>query len=285
MVIGQIKGDYEAKEERMQKYLRLTRHLTQEFDKVEFAQIPKSQNMTADEVSKLASSEEEGINMNLEMEVQKHPSIEEMPMFAVEKVSSWMTPIMAFIQDKHLPQDTMEAKKVRKRAARFTILNDTLYKRGFSIPYLKCVDEEEAKYILEEIHQGICGDHTGPRSLVNKAVRTSYFWPTMQMDAVELVKKCDRCQRYGNVQRLPAERLTTISTPWPFTQWGINIVGPLPQGKGQLKFLLVAIDCFTKWVKAEALATIPESRIQSFVWKNIICRFGIPLTIISDNGR
>ena len=86
----------------------------------------------------------------------------------------------------------MEAKKVREGAARFTILNDTLYKRGFSMPYLKCVDEEEAKYILEEIHQGVCGDHTNLRSLVSKVVRTGYFWPTMQMDAVELVKKCDR---------------------------------------------------------------------------------------------
>ena len=103
LVIGQIKGDYEVKEERMQKYVRLTRHLAQEFDKVEFAQIPRSQNMTADEVSKLALLEEEGINTNLEMEVQKRPSIEEMPMFAVQRVSSWMTPIMAFIQDGHFP--------------------------------------------------------------------------------------------------------------------------------------------------------------------------------------
>ena len=103
LVIGQIKGDFEVKEERMQKYVRLTRHLTQEFDKVEFAQIPRSQNMTADEVSKLALLEEEGINTNLEMEVQKRPSIEEMPMFAVQRVSSWMTPIMAFIQDGHFP--------------------------------------------------------------------------------------------------------------------------------------------------------------------------------------
>ena len=83
LVIGQIKGDYEAKEERMQKYVRLMKHLTQEFDRVEFTQIPKSQNMMADEVSKLASSEEGGISTNLEMEVQKHPSIEEVPTFAI----------------------------------------------------------------------------------------------------------------------------------------------------------------------------------------------------------
>ena len=79
------------------------------------------------------------------------------------------------------------------------------------MPYLKCVDEEEARYIMEEIHGGVCDDHADPRSLVNKVIRTGYFWPTMQADAVEIVKKCDKCQRYGNVQRLPAERLTTIA--------------------------------------------------------------------------
>ena len=142
-----------------------------------------------------------------------------------------MTPIVSFLQDRHLPQDSEEAKKIKKRVAKFMILNDTLYKKGFSMPYLKCVDEEEAKYILEEIHEGICGDHAGPRSLVNKVVRTGYFWPTIQVDAVELVKKYDKCQRFRNVQRLPMERLTMIASSWPFAQWGIDIVGPLPLGK------------------------------------------------------
>ena len=68
-------------------------------------------------------------------------------------------------------------------------MNDTLYKTGFSTPYLKCVDEEEAKYILKEIHEGICNDHVGPRSLVGKVIRTGYFWPTLQVDAREFVKK------------------------------------------------------------------------------------------------
>ena len=79
--------------------------------------------------------------------------------------------------------------------------------------YLKCVDEEEAKYILEEIHEGVCRDHASPKSLVSKVIRTGYFWPTMQVDARELVKKYDKCQRFGNVQCLLAERLTTISSP------------------------------------------------------------------------
>ena len=105
--------------------------------------------MGADEVSKLASSEEGEISMDLVMKVQKHPSIEEVPTFAIQNINSWMTPIISFLQDGCLPQDAEKAKKIKKRAARFTILNDTLYKRGFSMPYLKCVDEDEAKYILE----------------------------------------------------------------------------------------------------------------------------------------
>jgi len=103
LVIGQIKGDYEAKEERMQKYLRLTKHLTREFDKVEFAQIPRSQNMMADEVLKLASSEEGGISVGLEMEVQKYSNIEEVPTFTIQSTNNWMTPIVSFLQDGHLP--------------------------------------------------------------------------------------------------------------------------------------------------------------------------------------
>ena len=60
------------------------------------------------------------------------------------------------------------------------MLNDKLYKRGFSQPYLRCVEEEKAKYVLEELHGAICGDHMGIKSLVRKIMMASYFWPTMQ---------------------------------------------------------------------------------------------------------
>ena len=113
------------------------------------------------------------------MEVQKHPSIEEVSTFAIQSTSSWMTPIISFLQDGHLSQDIEEARKVRKRTERFTILNDTLYKRDFSMPFLKCVNKEKAKYILKKIHEGVCEDCIGLRSLVSKVIRTSYFWPTM----------------------------------------------------------------------------------------------------------
>ena len=169
--------------------------------------------MVADEAAKLAPLEEGSTSKVLEMEVHKRPSIEEISTFAIQSTGSWMTPIISFLEDGHLLQDVEEARKVKKRVAKFMILNDTLYKRGFSIPYLKCVDEEEVKYILKEIHKGVCEDHVGPRSLVSKVVRTGYFWPTMQVDARELIKNCDKCQRFGNVQRLPAKKLMMIAFP------------------------------------------------------------------------
>ena len=144
--------------------------MTREFDEVEFVQVPRNQNTLADEILKLASLEEEELSNNLAMEVQKHPSIEEAPTLMIQNTNSWMTPIVSFLLDGHLPQDTDEARKIRKRAARFMVLNDTLYKRGFSMPYLKCVDQDKAKYILNEIHEGVCGDHAGPRSLVSKVI-------------------------------------------------------------------------------------------------------------------
>ena len=75
-----------------------------------------------------------------------------------------MTSILSFLRDGQLLANVEEAWKVRKRVARFTILNDAMYKKGFSMSYLKCVEESKAKYILEEIHKGVCGDHTGLRS-------------------------------------------------------------------------------------------------------------------------
>ena len=75
------------------------------------------------------------------------------------------------------------------------------------MPYLRCINEEEAKYILEEIHEGIYGDHASPRSLISKVIRMGYFWPTLQKDVKEFVKKCDKCQRFGNIQRILSEKL------------------------------------------------------------------------------
>ena len=76
-----------------------------------------------------------------------------------------------------------------------------------------------------------------------------------------------------------------MMAPWPFAQWGLDILGPFPLRTRQMKFLVVGIDYFTKWVEAEPLASITQQNVKNFIWKNIVCRFGVPKVLVSDNGR
>ncbi|KAL0462516.1 UNVERIFIED_CONTAM: hypothetical protein Slati_0139200 [Sesamum latifolium] len=117
---------------------------------------------------------------------------------------------------------------------------------------------------------------SGPGMLANKALRAGYFWPTMKQDPRYLVNKCEKCQKHATLIHQPAESLNVMLSPCPSSQWGMDIVGPSPLAPGQKKFLLVAIDYFTKWVEAETLARITEGKVMKFIWKNIICRFGYP---------
>ena len=107
----------------------------------------------------------------------------------------------------------------------------------------------------------------------------------MLKDAQAYVNTCDKCRRFNNLIRQPSEELTPMTAPWLFAQWGLDIMGPFLTAVRQLKFLAVGIDYFTKWVEAEALATIMEKNIRHFVWRNIICRYRIPRVLVSDNGK
>ena len=96
---------------------------------------------------------------------------------------------------------------------RFILIKDVLYKRGFSRLYLRCLGPEEAYYVMREVHEGICRNHLGSRSLMHKLVRARYYWPTMQKDAQTYVKACDRCQKFSNIIRQLSEELTPMTAP------------------------------------------------------------------------
>ncbi|RDY11236.1 putative protein K02A2.6, partial [Mucuna pruriens] len=195
-----------------------------------------------------------------------------------------MEPIVEYLEGGKLPVDPAEAGKIRKEAPKYALVEGRLYRRGFSSPLLKCVGPEEAEYIIKEVHEGICGTHIGGRALAGKIARTGYYWPSLKADCMNYVKRCDTCQRFADNHQAPAEQMHTVISPWPFHKWGIDILGPFPLAPGQLKFLMVAVDYFTKWVEAEPMATIIAERVKRFIWKKIICRFGLPAEIVSDNG-
>ena len=101
---------------------------------------------------------------------------------------------------------------------------------------------------------------------------------------MEYVKKCDQCQRFTPSIHQPGEVLNLLSSPWPFTQWGLDIVGPFPKAAGNKRYLLVDTNYFIKWVKVEPLANIRDVDAKRFFWRNIVTRFGVPRTLISVNG-
>ena len=117
----------------------------------------------------------------------------------IQEQDEWMTSIVHYLKEGRLSKDRNEAWKVQIKAARFVIINDTLYRRGHSLPYLRYANKEEANYVLREMHKGICGNHAGARSLAGKALKAGYYWPTLQKDAYDLIKACDQCQCFANV--------------------------------------------------------------------------------------
>ena len=138
--------------------------------------------------------------------------------------------------------------------------------------------------MLAELHEGICGNHPGGRTLANWVHTQGYYWPTMKSDDANNIKKCDPFQRMYAILKSPIQDLVSISSPWPFAQWGIDIVGLFPTAPAQKKLILVATDYFSKWIEADAFSSIKDRDVTQFIWKNIIYWFGIPRPIVSDNG-
>ena len=122
-----------------------------------------------------------------------------------------------------------------------------------------------ADYILREVHEGCCGHHLGARALASKAIRTGYYWPTSTEDARILVQKCDKCHKFSLNIIQPAFELKYIHNPVPFAQWGVDLLGPFKQEASGKKFLIAAIDYFTKWVEAESLAVITSRKMEKFI--------------------
>ncbi|VFQ96840.1 unnamed protein product [Cuscuta campestris] len=173
---------------------------------------------------------------------------------------------------------------VRTRAPGYTLEGEKLYKRAYNGTLLRCLRPAEAKQVMEEVHAGICSAHQGAYAVSRKITLQGYFWPTIVKDCAEFVKKCKVCQEFQKVPGRPSTNYTPISTAIPFARWGLDLVGALPRGTGNVRYVIVAIDYFTKWVEAAPLASITGAQCQKFLAKQVICRFGVPEHIITENG-
>ncbi|KAL5571186.1 hypothetical protein UlMin_020783 [Ulmus minor] len=217
LVVSQVNSEFQAKGEKMASYLEKAKEAMNQFDTVSIIQVPRAENTNADTLARLTTGLEERLLKTVPIEILEAPSIDK-----PEQVGSivvrpcWMDPIISFLRDGTLPADKFEARRLRFRSARYFLDKGKLYKKGFSSPSLLCLDEDRGKFTLEEVHAGVCGNHSSGRTLAHRILRQGYYWPTIQTDSLDFVRKCDKCQ--------------------------------------------------------------------PFIWKNIVCHFGVPCELVSDHG-
>jgi hypothetical protein len=168
----------------------------------------------------------------------------------------WRQPFIDYLREHKVPSDKNFVEQLIRRAKSYLLVGDKPYKWGASSGVLKkCVPREEGKGILEEIHKGVCGNHVSCCTLVSKAFRRAFYWPTALGNTEELVRRCQGCQYFAKKQHVPAYKLVTIPPTWPFACLGLDMIGPLPTALGGFNRVLVAIDKFTKWIEVSVVWT------------------------------
>ena len=148
----------------------------------------------------------------------------------------------------------------------------------------RCVPEEEMENILKHCQSLEVGGHFGGAKTAVKILQSGFYWPSIFKDAFKFVNLCDPCQRVGNISRKHKIPLNSILVIELFDVWGIDFMDPFSSSYSN-KFILVAIDCVSKWVEAVALPTNDARIVVNFLRKNIFSRFDTPRAIISDGGK
>ncbi|GKA90361.1 reverse transcriptase domain-containing protein [Tanacetum coccineum] len=173
----------------MIKYLEKVKTLVSTFRAFLIKQVPRSKNKKADALSKIASTSFAHLSKQVLVEELKEKSVNESEVLAVveEEGESWMTPIHEYLMDETLPAERKKARAIKRPS--------------------------QANYVLREIHEGSCSMHAGTRSVVAKALRIGYYWPTMHKDARALIKACQECQVHKPVPRNPQEKLNPVTSP------------------------------------------------------------------------
>ena len=169
VITNQVNGDYEYKGERMKRYLDQVKRRVDDLQ-AKIIQIPRGENEQADRLAKAVSVEHMITHGNVLSFVQLSPLIDSSDVQEIGSESNWTTTIASYLKDGILPDEKEAVRKLKVRVARFILIKDVLYKRGFSCPYLRCLGNEEADYVMREVREGICGNHSGSRSLVHKLI-------------------------------------------------------------------------------------------------------------------
>ncbi|GKC62319.1 reverse transcriptase domain-containing protein [Tanacetum coccineum] len=129
----------------------------------------------------------------------------------------------------------------------------------------RSIEEKEVLKVIKEIHEGPCGFNREPRSLVVRITKQGYYWPSMHREVAKAIQDCEKCKEQSAIRKAGTSETIVAGSTWPFSHWGIHILGPLPMAPGGLQFLAIAVEHSTKWVEAKPLTTINGRQVEKFV--------------------
>nr|XP_025884738.1 uncharacterized protein LOC112940689 [Solanum lycopersicum] len=254
LLIHQVQGESAVKNPKIVPYVQYVQNLCKRFRKIEFRHTPRIQNELADALATIASMiKHPDIDYidPLDIDLKEHPvhcsHVESEP-----DGLPWYLDIKRYLESGAYPEDATsnQKKSIRRMAFNFFLNGEVLYRRTLDLGFLRCVDAAEAVRLIEQIHAGVCGTYMNGLTLARKVLRAGYFWMTMENES-----------------------------------WGMDVIGPIePATSNGHRFILVAIDYFTKWVEAASYKSVTKKVVADFVRNNLICRFGVPESIITDNG-
>jgi ribonuclease HI len=277
LVVQQVNKEWDCNKETMEAFVQEVRKLENKFSGLEVHHVLREHNVAADALSKLGSTRAQ-VPAGVFVQELKHSSIIPSPQVSTATGSvqperevmlvgeDWRGPFIDFIRVLVLPAGmdpkSAAATRVMRRSKGFVVVEDKLYRRDArSGVLMKCVTTEEGLDISREIHEGVCGNHAASRTLVGKAFRAGFWWPTAVSNAEDLVRRCQNCQFFGKQTHVPAHTLITIPPSWPFTCWSLDMIGPFATAPGGFTHLLVAIDKFTKWIEFKPIAKLTPDRV------------------------
>nr|XP_033515662.1 uncharacterized protein LOC117280107 [Nicotiana tomentosiformis] len=165
---------------------------------------------------------------------------------------------------KEYPEQASQDEKrtIRRLASNFFLSGEILYKRAPDLNLLRCVDSREADRIMNEAHSGVCGPHMNMYILPKKILQVGYYWMTMEKDCFSFVRKFHQCQIHSDLIHLPPLELHPMSAPWPFVSWDMDVIGLIkPKASNGHRFILVAIDYFTKWFEAVTFKAVTKKAV------------------------
>lgn len=200
VVVGQVNREYSVNSNNLKGYTEKVDRLASQFCLFSLKKICRSYNEAADKLAKIASGETSN-SLGVTIELVSTPQAI-MPLQQPTDAPTWVDELRDFITSDIFFEDKNKARQIRKRAARYTVINGILYRRSFTRPLLRCIPPDLTRFVLEEMHEGICGGHPGSRPLAEKIINKGFYWLTLRKDAEDFVKQCEVCQKFWSTSSL-----------------------------------------------------------------------------------